>query len=344
MKETFPNYYHNPYSDTDLDELWNNCTFIFDSSALLGLYEVPKNSAEVFIKILKSSKFKDRLWIPYQVGLEYQRNRLKTIIKNEINFDVSTKKDQLNNHSKKLKQFQKKIEDVSLLQSKYIEITEVKDLMAEITKNLEKLHRILRDYSPDYLNDTDEIREDIDGLFEGKVGNIIPNEKYDDLYKKAEKRFNDGIPPGFGDNSKNSNKKYGDYIIWNEIIEYAKSSKSSVILVNNDQEKNDWWLKQGKKPIGPLPELVEEFIRKTGLNFYMYTLNQFLKEGKNRKMASVPKETIKDFENIVVQTIPAEFRFETPLHAVSVESPTSMNFTDLYKNLEYLRRNVKDED
>lgn len=60
--------------------LWNNAIFVFDSSSLLDLYFVPKNSREkIYEEIFK--KLENRLWLPFHVQYEYLKNREKIIIK-----------------------------------------------------------------------------------------------------------------------------------------------------------------------------------------------------------------------------------------------------------------------
>jgi len=50
--------------------LWDNAIIVFDSSALLDLYFLPKpERLKVNIEIFK--KLKDRLWIPSHVQFEY---------------------------------------------------------------------------------------------------------------------------------------------------------------------------------------------------------------------------------------------------------------------------------
>lgn len=59
-------------------KLWNESIIVFDSSALLNFYEYSKatrkNIFDTTFKVLK-----DRLWIPFQVNHEFQKNRLKTL-------------------------------------------------------------------------------------------------------------------------------------------------------------------------------------------------------------------------------------------------------------------------
>lgn len=83
MKDLFPGYY-SP-SDEEFSELWQKCIFIFDTNVLLDFYEYNDETREDFFEVLEA--IKDRLWIPHQVALEYQKNRINQIKKAESNFD-----------------------------------------------------------------------------------------------------------------------------------------------------------------------------------------------------------------------------------------------------------------
>lgn len=61
-------------------KLWENAIFIFDSSALLDLYYLPKKTREkVYNEVFE--KIPDRFWIPAHVQFEYLKNREKIIKK-----------------------------------------------------------------------------------------------------------------------------------------------------------------------------------------------------------------------------------------------------------------------
>lgn len=75
MKSLFAGYYR-PTKE-QFDELWKNCIFVLDASALLDLYRSTAKTRDVLLNIL--DKIKNRLWIPYQAAWEYQENRLAVI-------------------------------------------------------------------------------------------------------------------------------------------------------------------------------------------------------------------------------------------------------------------------
>ncbi len=75
MKKKFFGYYR-PNND-QFSELWKNCVFIIDANVLLDLYRSPTELRKDLIMLLKL--ISNRLWVPYQVALEYQQNRLNAI-------------------------------------------------------------------------------------------------------------------------------------------------------------------------------------------------------------------------------------------------------------------------
>lgn len=74
MKNSFKAYYL-----ADTNEIMNrtDTIFVFDTNVLLNLYSYTEQTREDFFSLLDIVK--DRVWIPYHVGLEYQRNRLSVI-------------------------------------------------------------------------------------------------------------------------------------------------------------------------------------------------------------------------------------------------------------------------
>lgn len=75
MKESFKEYYKP--TEEEFKYLWNNCEFIFDANVLLNIYRYSSENTKEFLDILK--QIQDRIWIPHQAALEYQRNRFSVI-------------------------------------------------------------------------------------------------------------------------------------------------------------------------------------------------------------------------------------------------------------------------
>ena len=78
MKTLFAEYYR--LSDECIKEIWEESSIVFDTNVLLNLYRYNEDTCREFIKVIKF--YKERLWIPYQVGLEFHRRREDIIRRN----------------------------------------------------------------------------------------------------------------------------------------------------------------------------------------------------------------------------------------------------------------------
>jgi len=76
MRKNFPGYYRPSAEDFALK--FKECVFCFDTNILLNLYRYTPESRDNLISVLKV--LKDRVWLPHQVGIEYQRNRAKVLL------------------------------------------------------------------------------------------------------------------------------------------------------------------------------------------------------------------------------------------------------------------------
>ncbi|WP_231662859.1 PIN-like domain-containing protein, partial [Pseudanabaena sp. 'Roaring Creek'] len=75
MKDLFPGYYLP--TEEEFIELWKSGIFVLDTNVLLKLYKYDQKTCDDFFKVLRVVS--DRLWIPHQVALEFQENRVSTI-------------------------------------------------------------------------------------------------------------------------------------------------------------------------------------------------------------------------------------------------------------------------
>jgi hypothetical protein len=85
------------------------------------------------------------------------------------------------------------------------------------------------------------------------------------ILEDVKRRNSKGIPPGFKDKAKPTNRA-GDVIIWHSMIGLAKLRNVHVIFVSNE-EKHDWVCNSDKHVIAARPELHYEFFQATGQHF-----------------------------------------------------------------------------
>ena len=285
MKNIFPGYYR-PTGE-EFSNLWNSCLFIPDANVLLNLYRYSQETSNELIQILK--QISDRLWIPHQAALEYQKNRLSTIAKQLEVYDEI--KDLVEDSKKKLKN---KLD--SLSKHPYIKADNLMKIMKKACTTIEKNLKKLRQGHPDLLQH-DNLREALDTLLEDKLGLPYSQEKLDGIYNLGKQRYQRGIPPGYEDSDKEGTNKYGDLILWFQIIDKAKETNKSIILVTDDR-KEDWWRRFKGETIGPRPELIDEMLSEAGVSFYLYQTDPFMENAQKFLEKQIKKEAIDEVREI----------------------------------------------
>jgi hypothetical protein len=108
-------------------------------------------------------------------------------------------------------------------------------------------------------------------------------------------RYQNEVPPGYKDGKKDASgdpyRKFGDLIVWKQLIAEAKTTEKAVIFVTDDK-KEDWWLEQSGRTIGPRTELREEFIAEVQKDFWMYTVDKFIEEAARTSNTTVSEKAI----------------------------------------------------
>ena len=307
MKDLFPQYIN--FLKVEYSDVWKNALFVFDTNVLLNLYRYQSKTRDELLNVLE--QLSARVWIPYHAALEFQRNRLTVIADQNKRFSdvrraIEKSRVSLFSDLDKL-QLQKRH---SLINPQ--SLTKGFDkLVSDFLSELNQLEEAQQN-----LTSADPLLEKIETLFAGRVGSP-PNsqEELDQLYGEAEKRFKFKIPPGFQDADKDREepdehihqgiiykRKFGDFLIWHQLLDHAKTNKLKSIIFVTDDGKADWWWKieaDGIKTIGPRPELIEEANQTASISaFLMYNSEGFLKYAKEFLRAQVSDETINEVRDV----------------------------------------------
>lgn len=303
MREKFVAYYRP--TEEEFAELWEKCLFVVDANVLLDLYRYPQQVRHDFFKVFE--QLSDRLWIPHQVGLEYQENRLSVIADQENKF-----KEVREIVEKSVQELTGKLEKLQL--KKRHSTIDPSDLLSKIEKEVSTFMVQLdglRRTQPDLIS-ADTVRNRIDELLKGKVGEPFTQEKLNEICKDGELRKKWKVPPGYLDSGKAKNERpyyswngtiipleHGDLTLWHQIMEHAKDAKITHLIFVTGDLKEDWWWKTGSKIIGPRPELVNEIISKGGVScFYMYSSPSFLKYAQQYLKVDIDPESIEQVRDI----------------------------------------------
>lgn len=265
------------YSGEEKNELWNTATFVFDTNVFLNLYRYSNKTRNQLIESFEW--LKARIWMPYQVASEFCKDRYSVIDEANRRFDnIGADADKLVDNWRNELRLDNNDSDVEEL-AKY--------LKEWIIKKKDSNYSIFDVAS-------DEVFERLLYLFEGKTGKPFTFEEKLKIEQEGEKRYADKTPPGYKDIKKLENK-YGDLLVWKEMLGYAKSQGVDIIFVTHDQ-KEDWWNVSSGKTIGPRIELRKEFYEETGKMFHMYTMSSFLSFFNEHKGKSIDKTTIDEVE------------------------------------------------
>ncbi len=321
MRNLFPGHFKE--SDKDIKEAWRKSLFVFDTNILLNFYRYSDTTRNEFFRILKN--IKDRAWLPHRAAEEYLNNRLTVIGNQEVAYDEAKSLiDKLENKLENSRQH-------PFISDNTMKI--VKGVFKELCQELDDN----KSFHTERIKN-DDIKNSIVDIFDNRVGLPYDKETLENLIIEGEERYAQKIPPGFKDESKSSSndslsercRKYGDFIIWNQIIDKAIETNKDIILVTDDK-KEDWWKSFKGETIGPRPELVKEFKDKTAQSFYMYQAEWFLKLSRDNLGEHV-KESI--FEEI------REVRRLNKLENKKIEENEKLNKIYLIEEIENLRNKM----
>lgn len=288
MKDLFPGHFKE--SDKSLKEVWETSLFVFDANILLNLYRYSDTTRNEFLRIL--TKIKDRAWLPHRAAEEYLNNRLLVIDQQEKSYDDTVKS---------IESLRRDLENAR--QHPFVS----KVVMKKVSSVFDELCDELRDNKSAHTTriSNDEIKDAIAGIFENSVGLPYERERMEKLITEGEERYKQKIPPGFRDSSKSGDsevfsekcRKYGDLIVWTQVIDKATELDNGVVLVTDDK-KEDWWEKFKGKTIGPRPELVKEFKDRTNQTFHMYQADRFLELARENLGEHVSEEIVEEIREV----------------------------------------------
>jgi rRNA-processing protein FCF1 len=270
VREQFRGYYRP--TDDEAELMWREGLIVLDTNVLLNLYEYSEATRGALMRIL--SRVSDRVWLPYQVADEFQRNRLNRMSQA---FAVRHKlRDELDDLRIRIKKYLDPVDD-AIVRS----LDEVRDYVDRRIS----MHRSVVGAEHGH---EDDIRHDLDKILVGRVGERPGAEAVESMTEEALRRFEERVPPGFRDEG-----RPGDYLLWRQTMDHAKELGSPVVFVTDDR-KEDWWYVHKGLTVGPRPELVSEFWSEVDKPIWFYNTESFLIAAKDRLGAEVSNDAVED--------------------------------------------------
>lgn len=268
----------------NIPEIIDNLIIIPDANILLYLYKCSFNSSQNIVELLK--KVKDKVIVPSRVYKEYMAHREEEQAKIDRKYDNFTK--DLKNQVKEVKG---KISG-SISESRKYDFPNCDLLETGINTFLDKTIDAISTYesslSSEKQNKSVQIAN-VEQLIQfwttqEKVlqePNMLQILEY---VKEGEFRYRYKMPPGYMDEEEkdkqikkdikqdtfeNRIRKYGDLIVWKEIINVGKTTQGdkTILFLTNDV-KEDWWVTRGeqknKEAVRMRDELLKEYLAETG--------------------------------------------------------------------------------
>ena len=314
MKNRFFEFYN--LSQAEIDNLWSDGVFVVDANVLLDFYRFPKTTSDTLLEVLKKIKLNNQLWIPYQIGLEFHKHRSEIIEleSHEYKRLATYFSDKL--QSEVASTFAENCNSRPLIKKeKYL--AEVKKVGLKISKSIKRLEK----RHPNYKK-RDIVLDNLTELFDDNcVGKEFSESKLADIYKEGNERYSKKTPPGFMDLDKSEPEKYGDLVLWFQIIEKSKESKKPIVFITRDTKKDWWFFNNDGEKKGARRELVKEMHAKAGTKFYIYEIFHFIYLASKKLDIKIGKKLTKEIK--IIESVATTDEFHSKVAEGYTNSVTS---------------------
>ncbi|MEQ8364296.1 MAG: PIN-like domain-containing protein [Cyclobacteriaceae bacterium] len=319
--------------EIDEEKLFKTAYIFFDTSALLDFYyfsDASKN--EIFDKVF--SQLQGRLWISKQTEFEFVKNKSKVSNKLFNSYIDLLKKSNNNKDSGYIEEIHSTIDNIKNQSLKNLNgllrtLTErtaknekhpflERNSFEVFSKSFDSLVEGINSFNDRFLDFKKAIELEVEKkreLLQSNESEDIVLKKFDSFFQvtstssyseileiiaEGELRLRNQIPPGYLDfEDKIGFQKYGDLIVWKQLVKQCSADKKNAILVTNDLSE-DWWHFQQKKNSGaPRYELIKEFNDLANAKFWMFDINSFLFKAKRYVASGLKDNTIEEAKNVV---------------------------------------------
>lgn len=258
--------YYESSSEEAYDLAFTGALVVPDANVLLDFYRYGTATRTNLLAALQAAG--DRLYVPHRVVEEFWRNRESAVSDRAI-MNPPVIGELTDIHDKATQSFASWANRVALGEDQRSSV------QTEFRSAFERVQKIIDDFvGPEKRlreRDTqrDSILASIKQLVEDRAGDPLSPEEHADAVKEAARRAQAGEPPGFRDAKKREDERVaGDYLVWKQSIDQAKSRDLDLLLVTSDA-KEDWWHIVHGETRGPRIELQRELWEQCGRRLFM---------------------------------------------------------------------------
>lgn len=274
MRDEFWDYY--PLTDEEIETINSDALIVLDANALLHSYRLSPSTAEAWLGTLEA--LVERVWVPHQAALEYQRNRIDVISgQSKLVTDIERA---LEGSFRDLRSaVAKRQSDIN--RSRVLDLIELNEAIEESRVRVASVVAAGRDNQTDLAeaaSASDQIHRRLTVLLAGRVGEESDRERMAEMQAEGKTRFAAKQPPGFADAKKDSNPEdpYGDVILWKQLLSKVEKEKRPAVLIT-EERKDDWIRNEAGQNLGPHPALRREFHEHAGQPFWLYSVARFMR-------------------------------------------------------------------
>ncbi|BBG67197.1 hypothetical protein AKUH3B101J_PKUN00110 (plasmid) [Apilactobacillus kunkeei] len=277
LKKYFKAFYQDDFENEFLQD--DRTVIAIDTNYLLSILRLDPEVANKYIDALEKNK--ERIYIPYFVGLEFSFNKIN------VKIDQDNKLKDIDNKINKLKN---QLDSTSQEISKLTNSNKLDNMKKISNEYIEQFKGLIDDSSTIEENRQENYLKLID-IIDDLLGEKPDQTFIDNIEKEGKLRYEEELPPGFDDSKKDGTRhfgsltyhqKYGDLLIWREILKHFSSSKNSkrLIYITDDgisNKKNDLFYKYGGRTVGPHIHLIDEANEVANLDLYIIDSKSFVK-------------------------------------------------------------------
>lgn len=287
--------------DMNINLLDENTLIIMDTNVWLDIYKLPPSAIESIV--LAINKHKKKFWLPNQVYLEFNRHVKKSRdealnryckIKDIACELISNTKNKINQEFENLKR-NNLLDAVEVQENFNVKISE---LLSQVKNDLVLLDE---SYQSDIacISKVDIILNLIEVLRDDSKTTGFSVKELIKIYEEGEIRFKYKVAPGYTDvkkeNYENENdfllRKYGDLIIWKEILKRVEQTNINLLFIQNEK-KSDWWESHSANSVSKV--LIQEYQEATSKLSVIEMINFEQLLSQYGKDLGLPATTIKD--------------------------------------------------
>lgn len=230
---------------------------VFDTCALLNLYNLSEESLEKVISFLDEDK--DSIFLPFQVYCEFKKHY------KEVRGRSESQLKHIEKHVEKLMQkitgtYDEIVDNFKQYESDLLSIVEkAKDSHSNYQIQIvNEIKKIISNYSRKIEDETDLVLKFVQSLYQKQRPKDFTISEKIQICEEAKIRHSYGYGPSKTDKDKKEDAfaPYGDYFIWKQILLELNSVKQDLIFIT-DEKKEDW--REAKSSKTPAVILVEDF-------------------------------------------------------------------------------------